>query len=123
MSKAPIGIVCANKLKCSIDYSNIKNVPSFADKDETSANIINEVNRAKTAESNLDQKIDVLRSEIMDAFGGNLSEIKAVYGNIQAVEHSFDSINEILAFQPVVQNQILTSRLNNLEQVMLSLKR
>ena len=67
-----------------------------------------------------------LKEDIEEAFGGTFAEIKEVYGNLQAVKDDFDSINDVIASmnQPTnaLSNQILTSRINNLEQIMFQLK-
>lgn len=145
----PKGIIKSQVLKGNLDFSYLKNVPMFAYEEETNTSIINEVNRAKEAEGLLDSKINVLRNDteadinstqtlldskinalrlnIEDIFGGNFAEIKAVYGNLSAVQDKFDSIDDILnnMSQPTngLTNQVLTSRVNNLEQIMLNMRR
>jgi len=122
------GVITTKKFNGTFDYSHIQNVPKFADEVQTSTNIINEVNRAKFAESSLDSKILALRAEVQDAFGGTFSEIKAVYGNLSTIQSSFVSIDEIInnmSPQTIIGggSRVLTSRLNNLEQIIFNMKR
>ena len=145
------GIVSSKETKSRIDYKYIVNAPKFAQEPKTSSDILNEVNRAKAAESTLDLNISKLKSElttsindevnrakaaesainssmtqlrleILQAFGGKFAEIKAVYGNLQEIKDNFESINDILEEMNkpthALATQILTSRINNLEQLM-----
>jgi len=156
---APIGQL--NYMQGRLDFKFLKNVPRFAEEDATNQNIINEVNRATTKENELHHKIDTLRSDIedifggtfpeikerfnitddnddmpnkvlttlriQDIFGGSIAEIKEVYGNLGNVHEKLDNVDQLsgLASQPntTLQNQVLTSRINNVEQLLFKLKK
>jgi hypothetical protein len=133
---APVGQIKSQSIKCchnNIDFKYIKNVPKFADEEITNQNIINEVNKSSNL---LNEKINNLKLDILDAFGGeSFDEIKNVYGNLGRVEeihmnhenaeasYNNNVLNRIASQQNTnFQNQILTSRINNIEQLLFNLQ-
>lgn len=161
---APIGQIRTHGMNCSqqLDFKHLRNVPKFAEEDTTNQNIINKVNKATSElENKLNRKIDNLRldiqdvfggtfpeikerfnitddndeipnkvlttSRIQDIFGGSITEIKEVYGNLGNVHEKLDNINQLNRLTPQsnnnLQNQILTSRINNVEQLLLNLQK
>ena len=124
---APIGQVRTHGFQGHMDFKYLKNVPKFAEEVSTNLNIINEVNRATSKENELNIKINNLKLDIQDVFGGTFSEIKEVYGNLGNVHEKLDNINQLNRLTPQsnnnLQNQILTSRINNVEQLLLNLQK
>ena len=124
----PIGQIRTHKVQGQLDFQYLKNVPKFADEDSTNQNIINEINRATSEENKLNTKIDTLKLDIQDAFGGTFEEIKEVYGNLGNVRDAIENVDQLMnvTSQPAnnnLQNQILTSRINNIEQLLFNLQK
>ena len=127
----PIGQVRTHTIQGQLDFKYLKNVPHFAEEDSTNQNIINKVNeettRATSEETRLNTEIVNLKLNIQDAFGGTLEEIKEVYGNLGNVRDAIENVDQVMnvTSQPSnnLQTQVLSSRINNIEQLLFSLQK
>ena len=127
----PIGHVRTHVVQGQIDFKYLRNVPKFAEEDSVNQNIINKVNeettRATSEETRLNTEIVNLKLDIQDIFGGTFEEIKEVYGNLGNVRDAIENVDQVMnvTSQPNnnLQTQVLSSRINNIEQLLFSLQK